>query len=195
VTVATRRRPDFERELQLVERALLEGPEHEGARSIIDLSCGPARMARSLAKTERFDRVFGVDRSWPMLEQAISAGRRAGRDDVDYLLADVRHLPFETASIHGVHAGAALHLWPDLPRCLSEVARVLTPGGRFVASTFVHTEQKGIRYGLEVAFERSTNTRVFGLEELTNLLAGAGLHQVGIERWNSFVLVTSARDG
>jgi ubiquinone/menaquinone biosynthesis C-methylase UbiE len=33
--------------------------------------------------------------------------------------------------------GAAMHCWPDLPAAVSEIYRVLKPGGRYFATTFL----------------------------------------------------------
>lgn len=46
-------------------------------------------------------------------------------------------LPLKTESLHGVHAGAALHCWSKLEDSLSEVYRVLKPGKGFFATTFL----------------------------------------------------------
>ncbi len=37
-----------------------------------------------------------------------------------------------------VHAGAAIHCWPNPQAALAEISRVLRPGGVFVASTFLN---------------------------------------------------------
>ena len=51
--------------------------------------------------------------------------------------ADAGRLPFPTGSVAAIHAGAALHCWPDPAAALAEISRVLAPGGVFVASTFL----------------------------------------------------------
>jgi ubiquinone/menaquinone biosynthesis C-methylase UbiE len=38
-----------------------------------------------------------------------------------------------------LHAGAAMHCWPDLNAAVSEIHRVLKPGGRYFATTFLST--------------------------------------------------------
>lgn len=37
-----------------------------------------------------------------------------------------------------IHAGAAIHCWPNPQAALAEISRVLRPGGVFVASTFLN---------------------------------------------------------
>lgn len=51
--------------------------------------------------------------------------------------ADVGRLPFATGSVDAIHAGAALHCWPNPEAAMAEISRVLKPGGVFVASTFL----------------------------------------------------------
>ena len=54
----------------------------------------------------------------------------------ELLRADVAALPLRSGAIAAVHAGAAMHCWPQLESGLAEIRRVLKPGGRFYATTF-----------------------------------------------------------
>lgn len=51
--------------------------------------------------------------------------------------ADIGRLPFATGSVDVIHAGAAIHCWPNPQAAFAEISRVLRPGGVFVASTFL----------------------------------------------------------
>lgn len=51
--------------------------------------------------------------------------------------ADIGRLPFATGSVDAIHAGAAIHCWPNPQAAMAEISRVLKPGGIFVASTFL----------------------------------------------------------
>jgi ubiquinone/menaquinone biosynthesis C-methylase UbiE len=50
----------------------------------------------------------------------------------------VGRLPFATGSLAAVHAGAAIHCWPNPTAAMAEISRVLKPGGVLVASTFLN---------------------------------------------------------
>lgn len=50
---------------------------------------------------------------------------------------DIGRLPFATGSVDAIHAGAAIHCWPNPQAGMAEISRVLRPGGVFVASTFL----------------------------------------------------------
>lgn len=41
-------------------------------------------------------------------------------------------------AVAAIHAGAAIHCWPNPQAALAEISRVLRPGGVFVASTFLN---------------------------------------------------------
>ena len=43
----------------------------------------------------------------------------------------------QSDAVDVLHAGAAIYCWPDLESAMTEIHRVLKPGGRFFASTFL----------------------------------------------------------
>lgn len=69
-----------------------------------------------------------VDLSPHMVDLAKARG-------VDARVADVQALPFDDASFDTVVAAWMLYHVPDLDRGLSELARVLEPGGRLICNT------------------------------------------------------------
>lgn len=54
---------------------------------------------------------------------------------VKFAAADVEHLPFPPNRFDVILANHMLYHVPDIPRAVKELARVLRPGGRLVAST------------------------------------------------------------
>ena len=50
---------------------------------------------------------------------------------------DVANIPMQSNSVNALHAGAAMHCWPEVEKGLSEIYRILQPGGRFFTSTFL----------------------------------------------------------
>jgi len=50
----------------------------------------------------------------------------------------------KTSSVDCLHAGAAMHCWPDLDSAASEIYRVLKPGGRYFATTFLSEYFKNV---------------------------------------------------
>ena len=56
---------------------------------------------------------------------------------LDLVRLDVGNIPMQNGAVDCLHAGAAMHCWPDLDAAASEIYRVLKPGGRYFATTFL----------------------------------------------------------
>lgn len=57
---------------------------------------------------------------------------------LDLVRLDVGQIPMQNGTVDCLHAGAAMHCWPDLDAAASEIYRVLKPGGRYFATTFLN---------------------------------------------------------
>jgi SAM-dependent methyltransferase len=90
-------------------------------RRVLDAGCGTGELAALVCAPE----VVGVDLSPAAVEAARSRG-------VDAQVADVQSLPFADGEFDIVLANWMLYHLPDLERGVTEIARVLRPGGRFV---------------------------------------------------------------
>lgn len=115
----------------LLYRSLLGRPE----APVLDLGTGTGLFARRLAAEPDMPPVVGMDVSQAMLEEAMAQMREAGVR-VDWVRAEAPYLPFLNGTLGAVLTTDALHFIEDVGRLLLEVARVLRPGGRFVASTY-----------------------------------------------------------
>lgn len=102
---------------------------------VIDLGCGSGGYTMRLAKDFADRSVVGVDVSRPMLEEAMAQVREHALT-ADFVRAEVPPLPFGDHTVGAVVTSGLLHLLGDLEGLVAEVARVLKPRGRFVASTF-----------------------------------------------------------
>ena len=148
-----------------------------GEETVVDLSCGSGFMSRLFTKSGRFGNVVSADLSPNMLEETRRRFLEEGLTPSYTVRVDSAKLPFKDASVDFLHAGAAMHCWPRLPEALSEVHRVLKPGGKFFASTFFRTIQ-----GTPMAIKRATrgtasNGGMYMFddeEEINSLLSDAG---------------------
>jgi SAM-dependent methyltransferase len=96
---------------------------------VLDVGCGTGAFAAELAA--RGAKVWGVDPSEEMLAEA---RRRTGRR-VGLKLGAAEALPFRDGWFERVVLRLVVHL-VHRPRALSELRRVLAPGGRAVIATF-----------------------------------------------------------
>jgi len=165
-------RPDFSVEYSLARKWL--APALTNGGTLLDLSCGPARMGRQLRRSPLFQRVIGLDFSEAMLDEAVKKKTAESIDGFPLVRGDVRNLPIADNSIAAVYAGAAPHIWPKpVFDAFKEVARVLSPGGVFVSSTF--TQFADIPVIAEIEKQFFSSLSVFSPQELRNLAESAGL--------------------
>ena len=125
------RRVDDDSEF-LVYRSLLGKPEGP----VLDLGCGTALFSRRLARDPELPPVICLDVSRAMLEEAVAQTREAGVM-IDLVRAEMPNLPFQDQSLGAVLQTGSLHMVEDAARLFMEVGRVLRPGGRYVASTYL----------------------------------------------------------
>jgi demethylmenaquinone methyltransferase / 2-methoxy-6-polyprenyl-1,4-benzoquinol methylase len=93
-----------------------------GAR-VLDACCGTGDLAIACAREGAV--VTGLDFSERMLERA-----RRKAPDLEWVGGDALDLPFPDASFDGATVGFGIRNVEDLDRSLSELCRVLRPGGR-----------------------------------------------------------------
>jgi SAM-dependent methyltransferase len=97
--------------------------------SLLDCGCGPGTITLGLARRVAPGSVVGVDLSEGQVSLARDAAARAGVENVNFLAADVRALPFPAATFDAVVAHALLEHLPQPGQALHELRRVLRPGG------------------------------------------------------------------
>ena len=125
--------PGADREFAMATDYLAEVP----AGPLLDLSCGSGLFTRRFAAAGKWSPVVAADFSQSMLGETAERLKAESVTGVTLVRADARRLPFQSASFSAVHAGAAIHCWPQPELCVVEVARILRPGGRFCGSTFL----------------------------------------------------------
>ncbi|MDQ4005732.1 MAG: class I SAM-dependent methyltransferase [Actinomycetota bacterium] len=112
---------------EYTEQILPLAAEHlKGASRVLDVGTGEGQVAR-LAADVATDRVVGADPSWAQL---LVARDRAGGPR--YARAAADRLPFPAASFDAVVACLVFEHIDEVDEALTEVGRVLVPGGRFL---------------------------------------------------------------
>jgi SAM-dependent methyltransferase len=138
-----------------------------GRGRVCDVGCGPGHVARYLH--ERECDVFGIDLSPRMAEMAARLN-----PEVEFLVGDLRGLELAYGALAGVFAFYSLiHLRPDeLAPALSELRRVLRPGGRLLLAVHEGSETRrpGELWGVAVALE----FHFFTSDQITTALLEAG---------------------
>lgn len=102
----------------------------------LDIGCGGGIIAEDLAKFS--NNVSGIDLSEASLNTAKQHAKEAGLK-IDYYHGAAESLPFEDNSFDLVTCCDVLEHVDDLPLVISEINRVLKPGGTFVFDTINRT--------------------------------------------------------
>jgi ubiquinone/menaquinone biosynthesis C-methylase UbiE len=133
---------EYEDESRLVLRRrawseFREGPSSDDAtlaavrrarpRRVLEIGCGWGELAERLVRDGA--EVTAIDRSFRMAQLARERGVRA-------FVADGQALPFGANRFDLAIANAVMYHMPDLDHALTEIGRVLTSDGAFVATTF-----------------------------------------------------------
>jgi len=124
-TAPLRARPWYMNGLKL--RYLLDDlPQANAGGRVLDVGCGGGAVAKAVKAARPGAQVFGCDIS----ESALAAaGAEPG--GVEFRLATAEHLPFGDGELDAVWIFDVLEHVDSPEKVLSEVARVLRPGGRF----------------------------------------------------------------
>lgn len=111
---------------------VLEVLRPRGPKTLLEVGCGWGELAQRMA-AELECPVVAIDQSARMVELAVERG-------VDARVGDVQRLDLPDAAFDAVVAAWMLYHVPDLDTALRECARVLRPGGVFVAVTNASTD-------------------------------------------------------
>ena len=96
----------------------------------LDMATGPGFTAFAIA--EFCDTIVASDIAQGMLDQARKIAARRGIANVRFEIIDASDIPYPDASIDLVTCRTAPHHFQDIGKFLSEVHRVLRPGGVFL---------------------------------------------------------------
>ena len=176
--------------------ALIDGIDLRGVTLVADLACGTGLLAQLLLQRAPHLAICGIDldpvqigiaqrsfaASGALVDSlaALRARAAAGQGAVHLRAASAMRLPFASGEVDLVVMGNAIHMMPDRPAFLAEVARVLRPGGRlvfnsvFYVGTFVP--------GSEAVFSEWMKEAVLVLNELNAERQAAGLPSVPRQR-------------
>lgn len=100
--------------------------------TVLDLGCGTGFYARAFVAEPNVEKVYGLDVAKGMLDYAAATST-----SVEWLQADARNIPLADASVDVVFSSLMVQWLGADSALLTEVKRVLKPGGRFVFSTLL----------------------------------------------------------
>ncbi len=155
----------------------------------LDLGCGDGRLTGEL----RAERVTGADVS----EVALQRARGRLPEAAFVQVAPDEPLPFADAGFDLVLCAETLEHVRDVQGLLSELRRVLAPGGRLAVTTPAHGRLTGLDVlvrGFERRFEPlSPHVRFFTGRSLARVLEALGFEVRSLRRKRKTLLATATR--
>lgn len=127
--------------LSMTKSALSKLRIHSNA-IILDIGCGGGETIHLLAQKAAQGLVYGVDFS----ETAVEMSRQRNIKEVTsgrvYVVrGEVSQLPFSDHSFDIITAIQTHYYWPDIPKDVEEIYRVLKPGGQFMIASEIYKVQ------------------------------------------------------
>src|SRR4051794_37681901 len=104
-------------------------PHLRSGMRVLDVGCGPGTITVGLAQAVRPGEVVGIDLDANRLAMARSAAVSQGIGNVSFQEGGIHQLAFPDQSFDAALVHAVLEHIPDQVAALSEVRRVLKPGG------------------------------------------------------------------
>lgn len=120
--------PDFRAYKKSSWESLRIAPEGK----YLDVACGVGFDASALAADHLASEFVGIDKSLDFLAQAVS--RSGARRNLAFVAAQADRLPFPDGAFDGARIDRSLQHMADPAAALAEMARVVRPGGRIVAT-------------------------------------------------------------
>jgi len=135
-----------------------------------DLGCGTGQLTETIAPYVR--RVIAVDGSGEMLDAA--RRRLAELRNVDVRKGELETLPIEDGELDAAMLSLVLHYSPSPGKTLSEVARVLRPGGRVLVVDMIPHEREEYQHQMGHVWLG------FSDRQISRFLTGAGFGHVRV---------------
>ena len=150
---------------------------HEG-ETVLDLgSGGGIDVLLSAQRVGPTGKAYGLDMTDEMLSLARANAAKAEATNVEFLEGYIEDIPLPDASVDVVISNCVINLSTDKPKVLSEIFRVLRPGGRMGVSDVVAadglSEEERRKRGSFVGCIAGAMT----ISEYSDGLMGAGLHR------------------
>lgn len=140
-------------------------------KKVLEVSCGHGGGASYLTRTLAPASYTGLDFN---AEGIAFCQRRHQLPGLEFVQGDAQDMPFDDETFDAVINVEASHIYPDFDRFMTEVARVLRPGGHFLHADFRNRE--GIEEweaGLTKPPMRLVSERIINQEVLRGLHANS----------------------
>jgi SAM-dependent methyltransferase len=135
--------------------------------AVLDVPCGGGVALRGLRPGQDV-RYVAADLSTDMLARARGRGAALGRNDIEFVEADIERMPFDDNEFDLCVSFNGLHCLPNPSAAVREIARCLKPGGRLIGDSLV----RGAGSRQNLALRAGQRAGVFGVGGTADELRG-----------------------
>ncbi|WP_188455330.1 class I SAM-dependent methyltransferase [Virgibacillus oceani] len=119
-----------ERKKALPPDEITEHLNLQSGDTVADLGAGNGYFTIPIAK--KAEKVYAVDIEPKMLEMLRENAGEENLDNIHYMESDLNHIKLEDESVNKIIIAFVMHEVPDVDRTLSEIKRILKPGGQLL---------------------------------------------------------------
>ncbi|MCP4037471.1 MAG: methyltransferase domain-containing protein [bacterium] len=163
---------------------MLEAGRLVGDERVLDIGSGPGHTALLFATRAR--EVVASDPTEAMLEQGRRLARERGLEGIRFERTGAEKLPFPDDHFDCVTSRQSAHHYADVRAALSEVTRVLAPGGRFVLiDTFSPEDAEFDAFLNRIELLRdSSHVRDYRVSQWREMFGEVGLELEDLQAWD-----------
>jgi ubiquinone/menaquinone biosynthesis C-methylase UbiE len=145
---------------------------------VLEVATGTGLIAVNIAAHVRH--IEAIDFAPKMISKA---KKKKSPGNINFAVEDATVLSFEDSTFNAVIISNALHLMADPVKALSEISRVLKPGGLLIAPSYSHGHLKESTWNLSVKV-----SRLIGLETYSKWSPGEYVEFIGqngfrVDKW------------
>ncbi len=144
---------------------------------VLDVGCGSGWATRLLADYAINGRVTGIDISDEMVRVARESSK--SHANVDFEVASAEQLPFADNEFTHAFSMESLYYYKNIPKALSEIHRVLRPGGLFVAVMDLYWENEATHQWIDTL---KVPVELLSVDDYRSLFIDGGFENVEDQR-------------
>lgn len=196
----------FDQQMAFLNHRLVADARVRSGMQVLDLGSGtgyPALLAAQTVGTN--GQVVGIDLAAQMLDAARRKATSLKLSNLTFQTGDVTSLPFEKASFDAVTTRFCLMFLPEIPKAVTEIARVLKPNTWVAAAVWSAPERNPylkipidiIKQLIEIPPPDPTAPGIFRLarpRELAGMLQQAGFIDISDEEFLGDVRFSAAEE-
>jgi arsenite methyltransferase len=151
--------------------------------TVIDLGSGAGNdvfVARRFAGAT--GKVIGIDFTEPMIKKARANAEKLGLNNVEFRLGDIDEMPVTSNFANVIVSNCVLNLVPNKHKVISEIFRVLKPGGHFSISDIVLEGALPAKWKEVAEFYAGCVSGAIQKQEYLDIIAEAGFTNILLQK-------------